>query len=239
MAISSTSGGEREPRGQWLTEQIEEYKKKHGVDDEAEPTEEEIKMQLKLPTKEKVDNNDFKEPLTNWLPVENTGIPGWRKELLPEEEVMRPPDWKPPTPPRVDISLQVYKDEFREESPKLPKITEIIQDKEKLLRDERDLDENDEVVLFNNSCIIRTTKAGIKKSKRDREDEDEEEEREFRGGRGGGGGRGGFGDRGRGGRGGGGRGGGCNEGGRGGRGGVSCRSGGDGGLGGGSNIHQY
>ena len=30
---------------------------------------------------------------------------GWNKSLLPEEEVVRPPDWKPPTPPRVDIRL--------------------------------------------------------------------------------------------------------------------------------------
>jgi len=176
MAISSNTG-ERESRGKWLTEQMEEYFDKKGNDQSGEPTEEEIKMQLKLPTKETVDKNEFKEPLTNWQPVENTGIPGWRKELLPEEEVMRPPDWKPPTPPRVDISLQQYKDEFKEESPKLPKINEIVQDKERILRE--DLDDNDEVVLYNRECIIRTTKAGIRRSKRDREEEEEEEEREM------------------------------------------------------------
>ena len=32
------------------------------------------------------------EPLTNWQPVEDTGIPGWRKEFLPEEEVEMPTD---------------------------------------------------------------------------------------------------------------------------------------------------
>ena len=30
---------------------------------------------------------------------------GWNKSLLPPEEIIRPPDWRPPTPPRVDLSL--------------------------------------------------------------------------------------------------------------------------------------
>ena len=161
-------------------------------------------MQIKLPTKEKVEKNEFKEPLKNWRPVKDSEVPSWRKELLPDEEVMQPSDWRPPTPPRVDISLQLYKQEYREETPKLPKIRDIVQEKEIMLRE--DFAENDEVVLFNNSCIIRTTKAGIKKSKMDRQDE-EEEQRKSRNGQGWG-----FGDRGgecwggRGGRDGGGRG---------------------------------
>lgn len=187
LAMSTATGDSS--RGKWLTQQIEEYKKEHGVDSDSEPTEEEIRMQLKLPSKKNIENKEFKEPLTNWITVENTGIPGWNKELLPEEEIVRPPDWKPPTPPKVDISLQSYKEAFdKEESPKLPAISNIERDKEKILRG--NFRGSDEFVLYNNSCIIRTTKRGIEESKEDRE----KEERNFGGG--------GF-SRGRGGRGGG------------------------------------
>jgi len=51
-----------------------------------------------------------------WLPVENTGIPGWRKGLLPEEKIVRPPDWRPP---RVHSSLMRYVKEFSKEEQKL------------------------------------------------------------------------------------------------------------------------
>lgn len=180
LAISSSSG-EREARGKWLTEKIEDHFSKNGIDQSAPPTEEEIKMQLKLPSKEAIERNEFKEPLTIWEPVEGTGIPGWNKELLPEEEIVRPPDWRPPTPPRVDIRLVQYVDEFKkDEEPELPKIGDIFTSKEDILR--KDIKDDDEVVLYNSECIIRTTKAGIKKSKRDRENEEAEEERMFRGG---------------------------------------------------------
>jgi len=175
MAISSHSE-DKESRGKWLKEKIEDHFSKHGIDESAPPTEEEIKMQLKLPSKEAIEKNEFKEPLTNWQTVENTGIPGWNKELLPEEEIVRPPDWKPPTPPRVDIRLVTYVDEFKKEEPELPKITDIFTSKEEILR--KDIKDDDEVVLYNSECIIRTTKAGIKKSKRDREDEEAEEDKE-------------------------------------------------------------
>ena len=191
MTISAHSG-EKESSGKWLKEQMEEYKRTHGVDSDEEPTEEEIKMQIKLPAKKKVEKNEFKEPLKIWEPVEHSTLPSWRKELLPEEEVKRPSDWRHPTPPRVDISLQLYKQEFREEIPKLPKIGDLVKDKETILRE--NFAEHDEFVLFNNYCVIRTTKAGIQKSKRDRQDEER-------------GGSDGFGGGGWGGRGGGGRGG--------------------------------
>jgi len=38
-----------EPRGRWLQKEMEQYKKKHNFDENKPPTEEEIKMQLKLP----------------------------------------------------------------------------------------------------------------------------------------------------------------------------------------------
>jgi hypothetical protein len=52
-----------------------------------------------------VRKNEFKEPLKNWMPVEDSGVPSWKKEFLKEDE-----DWRPPTPPRVDLSLQLYKE---------------------------------------------------------------------------------------------------------------------------------
>ena len=67
---------------------------------DSEPTEEEITRQLRLPSKEMVETHQFKEPIMNWKPTEETNIPGWKKELLPEEEIVRPADWRPPTPPR-------------------------------------------------------------------------------------------------------------------------------------------
>ena len=178
LAISSSCG---EPRGKWLREKMEDHFSKNGIDEFAPPTDEEIKMQLKLPSEEAIQRNEFKEPLTNWEPVEGTGIPGWIKELLPEEEIVRPPDWRPPTPPRVDIGLLQYVDEFKiNEEPELPKNADIFISTEEVLR--KDLEDDDVVVLYNSTCIIRTIKAGIKKSKRDREKEEAEDERRFRGG---------------------------------------------------------
>ena len=198
--LAMSANEEKVDRGKWLADQMEELKKSKGIDSDEEPTEEEIKMQLKLPAKNKVEMNKYKEPLKKWILVENSGVPSWKKESLLEEE--REPGWEAPTPPTVDRSLLLCKGEFRKETPKLPKISEVVKDKENVLRE--DLADDDEVVLFNNFCIIRTTKAGILKSKKDRRNEEEEDEIEFRGRFGGG--RAGRGREGRGGRGDGGRG---------------------------------
>merc|ERR1712179_797104 len=121
------------------------------------------------------------ESLANWQPVKDTGIPGWDKELLPEEEIERPADWKPPTPPKVDKGLMQYVEEFKkDEEPELPKITDKFSSKEEILR--KDLADDDEVVLYNSEYMIRTTIAGIKKSKWEREDEETREERMSGGG---------------------------------------------------------
>jgi hypothetical protein len=162
---NNNRGVEKLPRGKWM-------EKVDGIGSDEELSEEEIK-QHNLPAKQKVENEEFKEPLMNWISVEKSVIPSWRKDLLPEEENIPDRDWIPHTAPRVDISLQMYKEEFVEETPILSKIRDIVKDKEMVLAE--NLEEDDEVVLLNNSCIIRTTKAGIKKSKRNREIEDDEE----------------------------------------------------------------
>merc|ERR1719334_2865388 len=183
----------------WLKKEIAKYKEINKIDDESEPTEDEIKLHLKLPNPEKI--SEFKEPLRQWETVENTGIPSWNKDLLPEEEVEKPADWKPPTPPRVDISLISALEEFENESAKPPAYNKIINDKREILED-RKMNDTDEFVLYSGACIVRTTKKGIEQSKKDRENEEREEARQgggggFRGGRGrGGGGRGGRGGRG-------------------------------------------
>ena len=109
-----------------------------------------------------------------WQIVSDSGIiPGWNKDLLPEEE--KEIDCRPPTPPTQDLSLIYYVQTLEEEKNKLPKIKKIIKDKQEIF--EKDLHSRDEVVLLSGSYIVRTTKAGVGKSKRDRE----EEESEFRG----------------------------------------------------------
>ena len=99
-------------------------------------------------------------------------------------QVVKEADWQPPTPPKVDISLLGYLSEFKQnETPKPPKIPEVINDKERVFKEE--IRSSDEVVLYSGACIVRTTKEGIKQSKKMREEEDEENERRFSGGRGG------------------------------------------------------
>ena len=111
-------------------------------------------------------------------------LPGWRKELLPEEEVVREEGWRPPTPPRVDISLMDCIKAFKEgERVKLPKIEGIVTNREEVMK--KELRDSDEVVLYSGACIVRTTRKGIEMSRKQREEEEREDERRFSGGRGG------------------------------------------------------
>ena len=71
-------------------------------------------------------------------------MPSWKIESLLEEE--REPGWEAPIQPRVDGSWQLCMGEFMKETPKLPKISEVVTDKEKALRE--DLAVDDEVLLF-------------------------------------------------------------------------------------------
>ena len=52
-------------------------------------------------------------------------------------QVVKEADWRPPTPPKVDISLQQYIAEFKkDETPNLPKIPEVINDKERVFKED-------------------------------------------------------------------------------------------------------
>merc|ERR1719309_1202124 len=135
MATGGSSGKEL-VKGQWLKSQYDAKKKKKPDGDEEsddEPTEEEIKLQEKLPKLDPGNLNDYRDPACQWVEVSDSGIPSWDKSLLPEE-LMPPPDpnWRPPTPPKADISLLQYTEVFEDEEPKPPAINEIVDNKERL-----------------------------------------------------------------------------------------------------------
>lgn len=176
LALSSNSPSGKNERGKWLKEKIEEYCTLNMIDLSAEPTEEDIRLQLKLPTMEAINNNEFKDPLTNWLPTKTNVIPGWIMELLPDVEIVRLPDCSP-TPPKVDLSLIPYTKKFKTEEIELSKVPEVVKGEDEIMR--QDLDVNDEFVLGFGGFIIRTTmkELGIKKPKR------VERDRKGRGGR--------------------------------------------------------
>jgi len=177
LTLSSNSPTGENERGKWLKEKIEEYCTLNKIDLSAEPTEEDIRLQLKLPTLEAINNGEFKDPLTNWLPTKKNCIPGWIKELLPEAEIVGLPDWSPPTPLKVDLSLIPYKKKFKTEEFEFSKVPEVVKDEDEILR--QDLDVNDEFVLGFGGFIIRTTmkELGIKKPRK------VEGDRKIRGGR--------------------------------------------------------
>ena len=65
--LRAMQGEPGEPRGRWLQKELEQYKKKINFDESSPPTEEEIKMQLKLPPRvPKGEQVEFKEPLRQW-----------------------------------------------------------------------------------------------------------------------------------------------------------------------------
>ena len=102
IAMSKEQGGEKpKNRGEWLEKEHKRLLEEKGVESDSEPTEELITKQVMLPTKEMVDKQEFKEPITNWVAVDTpSDFANWSREGLPEEEVVRPPDWRPPTPPQ-------------------------------------------------------------------------------------------------------------------------------------------
>ena len=181
------------PPGCWLTEQMEKYKKENGIESDSEPTEEDIKNQVLLPTKGQIENQSFKEPITNWVEVvPSKKVPSWSKAILPEEEIVKGPDWRPPTPPRVDISLISFTQHFQTET--LPRTsttttTVPIPDKKMVLRG--NFAENEEICYYDSACVIRTTMAALRKSERQGGGGDDRRREGGRGGRddGGGGGR--------------------------------------------------
>jgi len=129
----------------------------------------------------------------SWEPAEKTNVPSWDPEALLEE--LRPDGWSPPTPTRVPISLLDCKERFENETLEPPRVK--IADKETILREYRDIDEKEPLVLLDEDCVVRTNLRGIKESRRMREKEELEDEKEYRNARREFRGRGGFGGRGR------------------------------------------
>ena len=73
-----------------MTENMKKYKEENGIVSDEEPTEEEIKNQVKLPSKHQIERKVFKEPITNWVSVEpsSSSVPwlSWSRAGLPEQE---------------------------------------------------------------------------------------------------------------------------------------------------------
>ena len=224
MEITNEAGECKDPsRGKFLESEMKKYQEENPALGDSEPTEEEITRQIRLPTWQPDKIKElYQEPLRKWVSVDPSEkypagdehiqsrrstyadwlgedrVPNWDKEILPEEEVVRPPDWRPPTPPRVNFSLTELTQQFETEEEarrNKPRHSKTYNSKEAVFED-RDLDEDEIIVLYDKECIITTTKGALIKNRMELVDV-------FRGGFGGG--RGGWG--GRGGRGGGGRGG--------------------------------
>ena len=69
IAMSNQEGGEKpKNRGEWLEKEHKKLREEQGVESDSEPTEELIAKQVMLPTKEMIENQEFKEPIHN----------GWR-----------------------------------------------------------------------------------------------------------------------------------------------------------------
>ena len=65
--LRAMQGEPGEPRGRWLEKELEQYKKRNNFDENSPPTEEEIKLQLKLPPRvPQGEQVEFKEPLRQW-----------------------------------------------------------------------------------------------------------------------------------------------------------------------------
>jgi len=93
---------EKDPdSGKWLTDEMEKYKQKHGVESDTCPSHEDQTKEV------------FKEPILNWIPVENSSrVPSWNRDILPDEEIVRPEGWKPPAPPKISRSLTLFCEEI-------------------------------------------------------------------------------------------------------------------------------
>ena len=67
LAISEEERPNKPP-GAWLTENMKKYKEENGIESDEEPTEEDIKNQVKLPSHDQVVNQNFKDPICTCKP---------------------------------------------------------------------------------------------------------------------------------------------------------------------------
>lgn len=103
-----------------------------------------------------------------WQPTEGSGLPAWDKSKLKKED--NPPDWVEPPKPKVDLSLLPYRNHFDRGEIPLPPVTPLESKEELLLAHE--IPEDDPVVVLFPRGYVRTTRRGLKESKRSREKEE-------------------------------------------------------------------
>ena len=109
-----------------------------------------------------------------WQPTEGSGVPAWEKSKLKKKE--NPVDWVQPPNPKVDLSLHYFKTHFDPEVP-VPPVTPMETKEELLLAHE--IPEDDPVVVRFPRGYVRTTRRGLKESKRAREKEERDLEEQF------------------------------------------------------------
>lgn len=152
-------------RGVWLANRLREYRLDNGIESDSEPTEEDIRSQVKLPSRKQVQANNFSEPIKQWVEVSSADqVPwlSWNRDDLPEEEEVRPADWRCPTPPRTDISLIKYKERFEKENIPSGGSSPGLASRETVVRG--DAGPEEEVVICEDFCIVRTTVGALRRT---------------------------------------------------------------------------
>ena len=109
-----------------------------------------------------------------WQPTRGSGLPSWDKSKLKKEE--NPPNWVEPPHPKVDLSLFPFKIHFDHEVP-VPPVTPLEKKEELLLA--KEIPEDDLVVVLFPRGYVRTTRRGLKESKKAREKEERAMEEHF------------------------------------------------------------
>lgn len=207
-ALAEEPAPEKKPRGVWLAREME---KRDDLDMSREPTEEEIRLQLRMPAFQE----DFKDPICTWTVTDADPtfpfIPFSQDYLTRVENYHnRTEDWEPPSPPRdvFQVSHLLNEETLANAETGIALHPAVAPSKpERFFKSKEDAlargprDEREEVVLYDHQCLIRVPLEECVTAKK-KEEELERANRfapAMRGGRGRGrGGRGRGGDRSRG-----------------------------------------
>lgn len=104
-----------------------------------------------------------------WKEVHADKVPGWNRDLLPDDvPEKKPPDWKPPPPPKVELSLLGTLEQLRNDTTAVaptsqPAKREIYQDASR--EELSDLMPEDIVLVFGDCGIARMTVREFLKAK--------------------------------------------------------------------------
>ena len=148
---------EENPRREgWLDQKMEELKIQEGITEKTVPTKDLIQRQVLLPK----DLKDYKDPILDWnVVVGEHKLPGWNKENLPEEEILKA-EVKEVVVDRKEL-MSTGKWLLQGSSVSIPK-EEILNNngvieihkKEEVLNDP-ELDDSIEIAVLDGSCVIR------------------------------------------------------------------------------------